>query len=338
MRTRTYALAMSAIGCGLFVAVAAANVIIDPQKVFGTGYWSLSPNENDRYQKLLAYQRAPARYDGLFFGSSRAFVMPLDDLSRSMDGVSFASFAVVGGMVVDHLATLEFILRDKAARGERLRAVFLLIDADLMGRRPFTNETNQFLMPPALSGEHPARFWWKNLVTIQFKAWGSALRAGRKPDPGVRRDSSATRMLQNMSGAGVLSAANAQPLPGTTTPAAPQRERVTHRADYLRQLKLFERLVALCRAHDIRIAVATSPLSAQGAASYDLVDLAVAIDDVGRIVPIWDFSNSDPVLNNSDVWDDWAHFRPVVAQMMLRRMFGAEVPSAWASFGRRLPP
>jgi hypothetical protein len=336
MQTRTYALAISAIGFGLFVAVVGANLVIDPQNVFGTGLLPRSPNANDRYEKLLAYQEAPQRYDALFFGSSRANVMPLDELSRSMGGVSFASFAVVGGMVIDHLAALEFIIREKTKRGERLRAVFVLIDVDAMGRRPYTNETNQFLMPPVLSGEQPARFWWKNLVTIQFKAWGSALRAGRRSEAGAQGGSSAARMLQDIRSAAVLAAANAQPLPGTAPPVV--LERVTRRADYRHQLTLLERFVALCRARDIRIVVATSPLSAQVAARHEPLDLAGAINDLGRIVPVWDFTNSESVSNNPDMWIDWAHFHPVVAQMMLRRMFGGDVPPRWTSFGRQLLP
>ena len=77
----------------------------------------------------------------------------------------FASFAVVGGSFVDYIPMLEFVLRDKRARGERLRAVFLALDVDGFGSKPFTNYSNQFLLPPALSGESAARFWWISIGT-----------------------------------------------------------------------------------------------------------------------------------------------------------------------------
>src|SRR5262249_28006290 len=149
MQMRTYALSLTAIALGLFVAVVGANLVIDPQRVFGTGLLPPSRNGNDRYERLLEYQAAPQTYDGLLFGSSRAGVMKLDTLSQEMDGARFARFSVNGGMIVDHIAALRYVLRDKATRGERLRAVFLLLDTDSMGQRPFANQSNQYLMPPA---------------------------------------------------------------------------------------------------------------------------------------------------------------------------------------------
>ncbi len=339
MQMRTYALTLVAAGVGLFVVVVAANFVIDPNHVFGTGLLPRAPNANDRYEKLLVYQSAPQKYDGLVFGSSRAFAISLDDLSRSMDGLNFASFAVVGGMLVDHIAALEFVLRDKTARGERLRGVLLLIDADVIGRRPFTNQSNQFLMPPALSGENPARFWWKNLVTIQFKAWNSALRSARNSRSNKRREVTSARTLPEMISELGPVAANAQSLPvAVPTPKPNEREHITKRSQYGRQLKLLEQFVALCRKHDIRVEVATTPLSNAIYTLYDPADLRSAIEDISRIVPLWDFTNSESVSDDADMWADPSHFRAEVGDLMLRRMFNRAMPPAWTSFGRRLQP
>ncbi|HEY1473819.1 MAG TPA: hypothetical protein VGF53_07020 [Pseudolabrys sp.] len=338
MQSRTYAILMAVVGFALFVVVVATNLIIDPQHVFGTGLLPRSPNANDRYERLHAYKAAPQRYDGLIFGSSRAVSFSPDELARWVNGVSFANFAVAGGTVVDYVAILEFVLRDKASRGERLRTVFVLLDVDDWGQQPFTNKTLEYLMPPEISGQNPLRFWWKNLIAIQFKAWSSTVRAARKADAGMQRGESGTGILQSALSVLAPSSANAQAL--VTAPPPAKRERrefITHGIDYRHKLNLLERFVALCREHDVQIVAVISPLSAQNADIYDPVDLGIAIADVSRIVPLWDFTNSKAVSNNPEFWFDFSHFRPEVVQMMLRRMFGGEVPPAWASFGRRLP-
>src|SRR5262245_14092532 len=158
MHPRTYALVLSAAGALLFLAVIAANVIIDPQGVFGTGLLPRSANANTRYLSVAEYQSAPDRYDGIVFGSSRA-AFPLGELSRHMNGARFLTFAVSLGTLTDHLPMLEFVVRDKTRRSERLRAAFLLLDADGMldeqrfGAHPVTGRLIYRLMPPALSGE-----------------------------------------------------------------------------------------------------------------------------------------------------------------------------------------
>ena len=52
---------------------------------------------------------------------------------------SVASFAVPAGAMSDHLPFLQHVLRDKAAHGERIRNVLLLLDPDFFGTRPWTN-------------------------------------------------------------------------------------------------------------------------------------------------------------------------------------------------------
>ena len=74
-------------------------------------------------------------------------------------------------MITDHLPALEYVLRDKAARGEKIKAALLLIDIDTFGKLPATNVNIDSFLPPELSGEHPARFWWRYLTVFQLRMW-----------------------------------------------------------------------------------------------------------------------------------------------------------------------
>jgi hypothetical protein len=347
MRPRTYALTMTAAGAGLFLAAVAANVIIDPQAVFDTGFLPRSVNGNTRYLSVAAYQAAPERYDGVLFGSSRAG-LPLAELSQRMNGVTFLSFAVSLGMLTDHVPMLEFVLRDKIARGKRLRAAILLLDVDAIldeqrfGAHPVIKRATYRLMPPALTGENPVWFWWRNLTAIQMSTWYSAIQEARararpRAAPQARRG-----VLQDVVAAAVAMAgpasASAQPLlQAPASPAvAPRLERITERTEFRAQLNLLQRFVALCREHGTELVVAVSPLHRTTEATFDPTDLANAIDQFSRVVPVWDFTRSHGVLDRAELWEDVNHFHSQVAMMMLGRIFGDQLPAEWKQFGRRL--
>src|SRR5262245_5702422 len=123
MHSRTYALTFIGLAAGLFVGVVSANLAIDTQGVFGTGLLGQPLNANTRYKRLVDYQADANRYEGLLFGSSRAVDLPLDELERAK-GIAFANFAVQFGLIADDMPVLQYVLRDKAAKGQRLRMVF----------------------------------------------------------------------------------------------------------------------------------------------------------------------------------------------------------------------
>jgi hypothetical protein len=124
VRMRSYSLILNAIAFGLFGAVAALNVMVDPEGVLETGLLGPAQNANDRAKKVRACEASPDAYDALLFGSSRGNAIPLEALSAHMGGAKFAHFGVAVGLIDDHEAALEFVVRSKAAQGKALRAVF----------------------------------------------------------------------------------------------------------------------------------------------------------------------------------------------------------------------
>ena len=340
MSARSYAIAVITVAAALFFVVVGTNLLIDPQEVFGTGVVGRSVNANDRYARLLEYRANPGGYDSVMFGSSRAFVMPFDELSRQLGGARLANFAAVGGTLSDHVPTLEYLLRDKTARGERLRNVVLELDVDALGNRPFTNQGLQYVLPPAISGESEARFWWKLLTSIQLKAWQSTLRGspGAVPlvtGPAADATSSLRRIVPDLAQIAGVSRARAQTSQpaASTAQAGRTRERITERADFVRQLKLLEHFVALCRRHELALIVMAVPIGRASADRLDEADLLKAIDQVSDIVPLWDFTVAKQAIDDPDRWTDGFHFRPELALMMVRRVFAAEVPQEWRDFG-----
>jgi hypothetical protein len=268
-----------------------------------------------------------------------------------MNGASFARFSVSFGSIIDYVPMLEYVLRDKDRKGERLRAVFLLLDAEDFGLRPPADKSIQQLLPPAVSGRSAFSFWWTNLTAIQVKAWEDVVRRARDRQPGRRPEDTARAAgpavragLSVRSGFAGFSAllapgqARAQaPAPAGADAApssAPLSARPAHAEDLPRQLALLERFVRLCGQHGVTLVVAASPVSREDAALLDPAALAVTVAAISRVVPIWDFTTSDWLADRPELWADRIHFRPEVASLMLRRIFGDEMPSGWSDYGQ----
>jgi hypothetical protein len=330
-------LALAASGAALFAAVAMTNLIIDPQFAFGTGLIP-SPFTNDRLTRFAAYQAAADSYDSLLFGSSRGRLISRDELGNRTNA-RVADFTIGGGMMSDHLPVLEFVVRQKASRKRKLKAVLLLLDIDNFGTPPITNLYNSTLLPPELTGESRVRFWWRHLTWIQFRTWRYAIeyaqRAWRSPETSPTRSSWQPGRLTSWA---IIGTAQAQVLGYTAQPADPllTYKPIRERADFDAELKLLQRFAALCRDNGVMLMVALSPLHRTNQGLSD-PDLRHAIDRVSSIVPLWDFTAvPDLPPDLPRYWfADRSHFTAEVGQLMLRRIFGEELPEDWRHFGRR---
>jgi len=326
MRSRAYAFAVIALTAGPFLAVAAANLILDPEAVFGTGVFDTARNPNTRYQQLVTYRAAPARYDGILFGSSRAYAVPREELSRHLQGVTFGSFAVDAGTLADHLPALQYVVRDKAARHEPLRAVFLLLDLDSLGFRPKANKFIQTLLPPQLTGERASAFWWRNLTAIQPKTWRSSVRAALNPsETGVTAD------LLADAGIGAGSPGDRR---SGGPPLALPRINITDNMYFEVHVRLLQQFVDLCREQHLALTVAISPMNPRQLVFFDQKSIEAAVDRLTQIVPLWDFSGPNPALENPQRWRDSGHFSAEVAHVMIERIFGEATPAEWSRFGQ----
>ena len=71
MTSRGFSISLLAGTALLFLSTAAANVVLDPEQVFGLGLYSHGVNTNERVLRLRQYQRQADSVDGVLFSSSR---------------------------------------------------------------------------------------------------------------------------------------------------------------------------------------------------------------------------------------------------------------------------
>jgi hypothetical protein len=334
-RAHNYVIATIAVATFWLAATMAANILIDPQNVFGTNLVRTHPNTNFRYGALRDYEADRDRYDAVLFASSRGNRFDRALLAQQLGVGAVANFSVPFGLLTDHLPVLQFLLRDKAARGGRLKAVFLVLDADFFGKQPWTNADIDSFQPPPISGESPLRFWWRYLTAFQFKHWMSDLRAQAAAKstadrgPGALEESLTAAALFPVVPLGSM-AERLRPLVETTLeePSAPEI-----RANLAHQLALLTRFVLLCGDHDVRLVIAFSPLNRQNVGDDQAPDNERIVEEVARLTPVWDFDRPAWLSDRPDLWQDFSHYSPAVATMMTQRIFGAPT-TAPADFGR----
>jgi hypothetical protein len=325
MTARAFALTAIAFAVACLVGTMAVNVGLDPEAVFNPARASDRVNANTRYLRYLDYKALDPRPDGVLFGSSRGNHFDRDALARHMGLNRVAGFAVNFGMVSDHLPALDYVIRDKVARGETLKAAVVMLDVDHFGKAAWTNTNLDGFLPPEISGEPPARFWWRNLTAFQPRVWFSTLRGRPAPPPPEQaggKDEAASPPMPTDRKDGAAPPAQRSPARRPTVVARPQLEA---------QLAMLGRIAALCRDNGIRLVVVTSPLSRTNLRDYNPAELARVTARISAVVPVWDFGAPDWLSDRSDLWFDPSHFHDEVSRMMLARMFGS--PGARPGFG-----
>jgi hypothetical protein len=88
MQPRTYVVALAGSALSLFIGVAAANLLLDPLAVFGTGLVPRGLDMNARYYRFGEHEAAADSFDGLSIERS-PMVAPNSRLTKGLRGDRF---------------------------------------------------------------------------------------------------------------------------------------------------------------------------------------------------------------------------------------------------------
>ena len=336
MSTRGYVRFLLVVALLLAGGTMSVNFGLDPEAVFHADPVT-RPNVSSRYLAYTRYRDGGRRADGVLFASSRGQAFAHDMLAQKLGVGAVANFSVFNGMVTDHLPTLEFLIRDQAERGGKLKSVLLLLDTDFFGRAPWTNSNLDGFLPPEVSGESAARFWWRYLTVFQLRNWNRLVRKFWKDRWGSARPTPMSRpTVHSPLRAGILPVlgATSQPMLRPVAEAGvPHRYQVIVRPYFEDHLKLLARFVALCRSNGITLHVATAILRHSYAVEeYDPEEFASVAARISEVVPVLEFGA--PVsFDRPGLWEDAIHFSPELAGMILDRIYGGDRPLQ-SDFGR----
>jgi hypothetical protein len=336
LRPRSYAIAAMAAAALWLAATMAANILIDPQGVFGLGPPHEHVDPNGRYQRFREYEARADQYDAVLFASSRGIGFDRDLLAKLLGVRAVANFSVPLGLLTDHLPVLQYLIRDEVARGQHLAAAFLVIDPDFFGLPPWTDSNINAFLPPQVSGENRLRFWWRYLTVFQYNNW-------RLGFPSTLQNYLSTRWVKRSEPRFAVAAmpvslnlAFAQPL----SPTVPLEgaDAIQIRTDLTHQLALLAQFVSVCKANNVRLTIVLSPLNrhSEWAGNAQTPDNERVAAQIASVVPVWDFDRPEWLSARQDLWlhsSDHSHYSVTVGTMMLHRIFGGET-DAPADFGQ----
>lgn len=328
MTAKQFSLTLIAGAALLFVSTVAANILLDPQHVFHTNLFPKGVNWNERAGKLDLYKRAASKVDGLIFSSSRGNMLPMDSLAEGMGVSHLFNLSVSYGMLPDHLPIFEYILADKAKRGQHIKAVMLLLDPDFFGKPAWTNSNINSFLPPELSGESPVRYWWRYLTVFQYRFWRDAMRSthvAALPAAAIASQPAALDLIPEAARA-----------PINETPESYRRSWNSIRPDLEKQMNQLTRFVGLCRENDIRLTVALSPLIRQNLDVHEPGSIEGLTNRISAITPVWNFNSPPLIADKRGYWLDFSHFDGAAGALMVNRMFGHANPPDFAKFGELL--
>ena len=337
MAARTFSLILITGGFLLFASTMTANVLLDPEGVFGTDLFPHSVNWNERNDSLRRYKKNSSATEGLLFSSSRGGYLDPDLLATNMGVTHLLSLAVSYGMLTDHLPILEYILRDKAARGQHIKAILLLIDLDFFGKQPWTNSNINSFLSPELTGESPVRYWWRYLTAFQFRLWRDVVRAelaSRREKSNPVGPAEAVGRV-NKVGSTPIPAAGVRP--GALDALALQgfrRSWNSLRPDLDNQLSMLDRFVSLCRDNGVQLTIAASPMIRENLDLHEPGMIDALAERISKIAPLWDFNSPPLIASRNEYWVDVSHFDSAAGKMMIDRMFGDSDVHVPAGFGR----
>lgn len=345
MTHRNYALRLMALPFIMMAAVAAANLVLDPQGVFGTNLFPQTVSRNVRYKQFESYLKDRDLYDALVFGSSRSAAIQISELERLMPGTRVAHMGAPAGVPSEHVAVLERIIEDKASARQRLSTVLIFLDYDLMRARPLNQQGLSARPHPTVSGESRFQFFLQHVVAVQWDAWREVVRpkrnaprfAGSPPSRAAQHRSPAETSRATgfaHDAAIVLSAADVHAESGYDA----QKISAIERGRIMAQISTLRRIAALCRRHDVRLIVAANPLNRQvvNQTGSDLIEYTASL--VAEALPVWDFGHPDWLSDRPELWEDVSHFSAEVGRAMLGQLFGRPAPGWPYPFGRARNP
>jgi hypothetical protein len=312
---------------GLVVLI---NFIIDPYGIWRTDFSRQFQEPNQNYVKMKYILAHKDKYDSFLFGSSRA--LQID--TRKIAGGRFYNMGFSEGVPEEHLENLKLLL----ASGVHIKNVIIALD-DFSWRIDPQFHRQQLLRQPhyLISGKNRIAFFSQYLFnsyrlnrTIRNFVRHNYTRRGTPQE---------TRTFYDMFGSGRVIC--------TTCDSEIESDVAKYVSDprfnkpYLfggdnmtRALGSIRGIVRLCRENGISLTVLINPVHRTTYLKTDLPMFFRFKKELADITPYYDFSGLNAITTNNYYYHETSHFRELVGDMMLARMFGAPRVAVPAGFGQ----
>lgn len=315
-------------------ATAVLNYIIDPYGIFRKDFsWQfIEPNKN--FVKARYVSQNPDLYDCFLFASSRGNNI---DAARIKKGSCF-NMQYSGGLPREHLDMMKYLI----SKGVKINYAVVALDEFSFQYRPeeHLSQPMRHPYPPVLNEPlfpyymRYLFFWydWK-VMRVCLQGFAEKL-SGRSNIPSVKHDVFGTgRTLSDAEDIAIernpLSHANKPEFNRRFQPSSAYMQGV------IQDLK---EMVQFAKEKKITLEFFVVPFYATKYLDAGPDELDTFKRELAKIADFWDFSGFNSITANKYYYYETWHFRNIVGDMIMARMYGDSTTEVPKDFGRYVSP
>jgi hypothetical protein len=329
LRARVWALRLLAWIFSILAVIVGINVVVDSYGIMRTDFSSQVQEPNKNYLKVKYLLGHKDRFDSYLFGSSRVNTI---DVTK-IPGGKYYNMTYSEGLPEEHLENIRFLLK----HGVRVKNVVIGLEDFSYRVDPAQHADDLLRQPyPGISGKSWLTFYGEYYLKKSrfFRNIRDYVRQNVLKEP----PADGKRIVYDIFGTGMTYCLDcdrrieADP----AKHAADPRMRIPFHYggnDIDKALTSIRGLVALARQHHFRLLFFFDPIYEVTYLDSDLPLMMRFKKELAAVTDYYDFSGLNTITTNSYYFHDTKHFRGMVGDMMLRRMFGMPKVAVPADFG-----
>ena len=327
--SRTWFRSVLSVSVALVAAVALINYVVDSYGIHRTDFTNQSQEPNKNYIKIKYLRDRPTAFDSFIFGSSRVNIIDPKKLKKGV----FYNMTYSEGVPGDHLSNIRFML----SHGFRIKNLIIGLD-DFSSVVDPGQHLYDLLRQPyyAVSGKSPLTVYGE--YYLKLKRFVPSLREYIRFTYLLRPDDPSRMFSYDIYGSGrTLCRTCDQMIENDVAKHVrdPKFDKPLHyEGNNLRgSIESLREIAELARENHITLTVFINPIHRTTYLDADLRQFSSFKRELAKITDFYDFSGLNTVTTNNYYYYETSHYREMVADMMLRKMFGYPVVPVPRDFG-----
>lgn len=312
---KKYVLRVLSLTVCLLALIAGYNAWNDTSGLYNTDFSQPRPVEpNQHFVKMRYLLAHPDRYESYCFGSSRVGNL---DLEKIHDGYRHYNMTYSQGLPQEWCNDLKIMLNHHV----HVKQVMLGLDDFSFRLDPKVHETQDLRIPyqennfktylAYLLRKPSSPYRWKDMSKASLFDINNTGRP-LHPEPDERIEADPEKHQQEMN------EKKAMPEIGNRIPQT---------------IETLQEIKNLCAENNIELIVFINPIHHRTYEANNLEEFDAFKHELAKITPYYDFSGLNRITTNDYYYYETSHYRPIVGDMMLHRMFEIS-KDAETDFGR----
>jgi|GEM_PF-306498 len=295
------------------------NTVVDPYGIFLKIYKQFPTEPNKRFMKMRFLKKNPTKFDSFIFGSSRVNSINPSKIPDS----HFYNMTYSLGLPNDHIKDIEYLIKN----GIKIKNLLIGIDYLALLNNPVNNEEILYRKkyPESLKEffdfYSTYLFYRPNLEFVKLMRIDGKLNWDDFYEFGILRSSHNEWIEKNQE----------KHVMGPKFKIPDSKFNPNSSIDL--NMKIIENLVELARKNNINLYIFTNPIHFTSQLSINLDDYQEALRQLARITDFYDFSGLNSVTLNNLYFHETSHYREMVGDMILAKIFGYPKVAVPEDFG-----